>query len=531
MLRKGTDMKVIYSTVVIAFCWISMSASQADDAQRASIPELQARVDAVLNKVLPAVVGIKKDGKNAGSGAIVTEDGLILTCGHHGLHISDSVSVVLTDGRVVSAAIRSVKNAGLYDYSVLQIDGKGPWPHVELGDQDRVRPGAWCLHLGHPLGIEPGRTPVPRMGWIVESTDVALSASCMIVVQDSGGPLFDDHGDLIGTCVGLNSLTTDFAANYTSVNVLRQAMAEYREIEVKRHIVLRTRIDRRPSIPTWQPAWEPIRKATVQVLCDGKQSALGVIADPSGLILTKRSQLFGQISCRLSDDRTFAAKIVASSPSCDLALVQVPAAGLVAIPWGERVRAKRGLVVVVPGTSRSVIGVGIISDGRIQTIRPIPGRLSLEAKPTDSGPVVTRLFPGSYAADILRAGDLITNVDGRDTQPVKDFSEIEETAAGLAGDRIPVAYARQGIVQHADVALSPERNGGEWERRSFSDRRSGFPSVFIHDTVITPQECGGAVIDGSGHVIGINIARESATKRWRFRLRSSSKSCITLFEM
>jgi serine protease Do len=372
---------------------------------------------------------------------------------------------------------------------------------------DRVHPGAWCLHLGHPSGIKPGRDPVPRMGWIVEVADVVLSSSCMIVGGDSGSPLFDDQGRFIGTCFGLNSLTTDYPANYTSVKVLRQAVAEFRELDAKSHVVLRTRIDRRRSIPALQPAWEPVRKATVQVLCDGKQRALGVIADRSGLILTKRSELFGRISCRLYDDRTFAAQVVTSSPSCDLALVQIPATGLAVIPWASQVRAKNGIVVVVPGSSQSVIGVGIVSDGRIQTIPPKPGRLAIEAKQIDAGLVVTRMHAGSYAADMLRAGDLITNIDGHTGESLRDFSGIKEITSRVAGDRIPVAYVRQGTVQHADVALSPERYGGEWERQTFSDRRSGYPSVFIHEAVIAPQECGGAVIDGSGCVLGINIAR------------------------
>ena len=504
---KGARMKLIHAAVVVALCGLSISAAKADDARGASIPQLQTKVDAVLSKVLPAVVGLKKDGKFQGSGVIVTQDGIVLTHGHHGLSVSDALSIVLTDGRVVSARLSLWKKSPLYDFSILQIDGKGPWPHVELGEMDRVHPGAWCLHLGHPWGIKPGRGPVPRMGWIVEAADVVLSSSCMIVSGDSGSPLFDDGGRLIGTCFGLNSLTTDYPANYTSVKVLRQAVAEFRDLEAKSHVVLRTRIDRRRSIPTWQAAWEPVRKATVQLLCDGKQRALGVIAHQNGLILTKRSELFGRISCRLGDDRTFAAKIVASSPSCDLALVQIPAAGLAAIPWAEHVRTKNGIVVVVPGSSQSVIGVGIVSDGRIQAIPPKPGRLALEAKQTGTGLFVTSLLPGSYAADVLRAGDVITNIDGHGAAALRGFSGIKEIASRVAGDRIPVAFVRQGTVQHAEVALSPERNGGEWERQSFSDRRSGFPSVFIHDTVIGPQECGGAVIDGSGRVLGINIAR------------------------
>ena len=44
--------------------------------------------------------------------------------------------------------------------------------------------------------------------------------------------------------------------------------------------------------------------------------------------------------------------------------------------------------------------------------------------------------------------------------------------------------------------------GGELSRR-----RAGFPSVFQHDTVLQPNECGGPVVDLDGRAVGINIAR------------------------
>ena len=40
-----------------------------------------------------------------------------------------------------------------------------------------------------------------------------------------------------------------------------------------------------------------------------------------------------------------------------------------------------------------------------------------------------------------------------------------------------------------------------------SRRRNGFPAVFTHDTVLKPAQCGGPLVDLSGKVVGINIAR------------------------
>ena len=44
--------------------------------------------------------------------------------------------------------------------------------------------------------------------------------------------------------------------------------------------------------------------------------------------------------------------------------------------------------------------------------------------------------------------------------------------------------------------------------------RSGFASAIQHDTVLTPEQCGGPLLDLSGKAIGINIARASRTKSY-----------------
>ena len=42
-----------------------------------------------------------------------------------------------------------------------------------------------------------------------------------------------------------------------------------------------------------------------------------------------------------------------------------------------------------------------------------------------------------------------------------------------------------------------------------SNRRNGFPLAIQHDTVLRPRDCGGPLVDLTGSVVGINIARAS----------------------
>ncbi len=47
-----------------------------------------------------------------------------------------------------------------------------------------------------------------------------------------------------------------------------------------------------------------------------------------------------------------------------------------------------------------------------------------------------------------------------------------------------------------------------------SGRKTGFPMVIQHDTVLKPSECGGPLIDLDGKVLGINIARAGRVESW-----------------
>ena len=61
-----------------------------------------------------------------------------------------------------------------------------------------LRAGQWCLATGHPGGFEEGRKPVLRVGRVLLVDKFAVTTDCTLVGGDSGGPLFDMHGRVIG---------------------------------------------------------------------------------------------------------------------------------------------------------------------------------------------------------------------------------------------------------------------------------------------------------------------------------------------
>ena len=66
----------------------------------------------------------------------------------------------------------------------------------------------------------------------------------------------------------------------------------------------------------------------MRVLCDEKDTILGTVVDPNGYILTKWSELKGNLIVRTSDSNEYDATLVAAHRGTDLALLKVDAKNL-----------------------------------------------------------------------------------------------------------------------------------------------------------------------------------------------------------
>lgn len=157
--------------------------------------QLQAKVQEVYRKVLPAVVGVRI-GSSAGSGVVISEDGHVLTAGHVSGQPQTDCEVIFPDGKVAKG--RTLGSNKQIDSGMLKITDEGKWPHVSMGDSTNLVKGQWVLSLGHPGGFMPGRTPVLRVGRIQNVTENIIVTDCPLVGGDSGGPLFDLEGKVIG---------------------------------------------------------------------------------------------------------------------------------------------------------------------------------------------------------------------------------------------------------------------------------------------------------------------------------------------
>jgi serine protease Do len=190
-----------------------------DGASPATVDDLklmQERVQQLTEKLIACTVGVQV-GNAWGSGVIISKDGYVLTAAHVAGQPGRSVNFMLSDGRVVKG-----KSLGLYrtlDAGLMKITDDGEYPSADMGKSDAVEEGHWCLATGHPGGYQNDRKPVLRLGRVLVMSSNAITTDCTLVGGDSGGPLFDFQGNVIGINSRIGSRIT--ANMHVPVNTYR----------------------------------------------------------------------------------------------------------------------------------------------------------------------------------------------------------------------------------------------------------------------------------------------------------------------
>ncbi len=157
--------------------------------------EMERQIRKISKKVIPTTVNIQV-GNAQGSGVIVSKKGEILTAAHVIGGSGREVKIVLHDGRQLKGETLGLNRR--LDVGLVKIVDKGEWPVAEMGDMKKVSVGSWCLATGHPGGYRKDRPPVVRLGRVILKKDEIIQTDCTLVGGDSGGPVFDMEGKVIG---------------------------------------------------------------------------------------------------------------------------------------------------------------------------------------------------------------------------------------------------------------------------------------------------------------------------------------------
>lgn len=162
---------------------------------KADLIEIQNALVESLQRVRKATVSISL-GQGFGSGVIVSPDGLVLTAAHVTAGVDKELTVILNDGTKLKAvSMGLVSNT---DAAMMRITEEGEYPYVDINKDNNYKLGHWIFALGHSGGFDKERGPVVRLGRIVKDSETTLHSDCKVIGGDSGGPLFDMEGRLIG---------------------------------------------------------------------------------------------------------------------------------------------------------------------------------------------------------------------------------------------------------------------------------------------------------------------------------------------
>jgi serine protease Do len=158
--------------------------------------DMEAHLESLVPALSTATVGIRI-GPAQGSGVIVSGDGDVLTAAHVSGRPGQHVVVILSDGERVRGT--SLGRNRTLDAGLIRLEQRDePWPYVSMADPDGIEAGDWCLATGHPGGYFEDRAPVFRLGRVILNSKRFVQTDCELVGGDSGGPLFDMHGHVIG---------------------------------------------------------------------------------------------------------------------------------------------------------------------------------------------------------------------------------------------------------------------------------------------------------------------------------------------
>ena len=134
-----------------------------------------------------------------GSGFIIDEKGIVVT-NNHVIEGAEDIVVQVNGGKEFKAKV--IGADPLSDIAVLQIQTKEKFMPVKFGDSDKARIGDWVIAIGNPFGfggtVTSGIISARNRSIGLSRYEDYIQTDASINSGNSGGPLFDMNGDVIG---------------------------------------------------------------------------------------------------------------------------------------------------------------------------------------------------------------------------------------------------------------------------------------------------------------------------------------------
>ena len=512
------------------------------------LQQLEKQVIRVIEQATPSVVQIKMGGRmsSMATGVIFDDSGLVLTAGHVVRSNTRNLTVELPDGeryrgRIISCFFEEDVDLGVIEITRNNEEDSEPFPFSPLAPAGSLMLGEWIVTLGHAAAISSNDNsePATRIGRIIGLEGAELAMDSPIDAGDSGGPILDLKGRIVGIASRCGHRPWQNLA--TSVDAIHAWMPHLLDPEVeppsaeewegwtRRRSPVGTRRD--PEfLAKLDSITMPASNLLVEIHDDDRLVSMGTIV-ARDRVITKASQFARHVRTpRLirprSDDSPmleFQARPIGLDSDLDLVLLEVP--GLSDQLDAETPDARTdplgsGSLLVIPEVEGTASAIAVVARNQDELATrdatdDLPF-LGVATRPTrDGGLRVMTIVANTAAARAnLQTDDIIRRVDG---QEVRQSSDLMKAITSLGiGDELRVEIERQdrSFSISIDLGIRPDAvRAGISSNTSIATSRlsSGLGPIHLVDADRPMQAIGGPVVDLEGRLAGWLAARRSRT--------------------
>ena len=169
-----------------------------------------------------------------GSGFIIDEKGIVVTNNHV---ITDAEDIIVRVNGEKEFKAKVIGADPLSDIAVLQLDTTEKFVPVKFGDSDKARIGDWVIAIGNPFGlggtVTSGIISARNRSIGLSRYEDYIQTDASINSGNSGGPLFDMNGDVIGINTAIlgrsGSIGIGFSIPSNSAKIVIDQLIEFGE--------------------------------------------------------------------------------------------------------------------------------------------------------------------------------------------------------------------------------------------------------------------------------------------------------------
>ncbi|RBQ09018.1 S1C family serine protease [Pedobacter miscanthi] len=534
--------KGIILTLVV---FIGLSAA----AQKKQVAKFQQIINEAVKKAYPASVrmwgfDVQQQQRTSAqfSGVVVSADGYILTAAHTILP-GKNYKVFFPDGReCIAIALGKIENKatpGIPDVGMMKITDKGNWPFAEMGYSASLVKNEPCISISYPESLNQ-TFPTLRLGSVAEVKNKYgfIRSTCKMEPGDSGGPLFDYHGRVIGLHSAIDvsedmnfEIPVDLYRRYhTALNSEILYTAFPKEEDSVKTDPLRSVIEKENKQKTLHPVFETpalknstfLIKSTVKGKIQEIEATLINVETANGdkkQFLLSKSTMVGEHPQIAGNGLNSPLNLLTRDKENDLVLLQSSEklAGGVdldsASDENNKMEMGRFLYTLAHNGKviTSILSSSLFNLPKISNMPYLGAMVVYNSSPAQFS-LIKEGSPAEKAG--IKVGDELISINGKPITKANEFAP--EMMKYWADDELTFEWAKDSVKVKKSIKLDGRvqpafNHPAEKFEGGKSERRDGFDHIFAHDAAIKASACGSPVFDWEGNFYGINIARFSRT--------------------